>query len=352
MLVRNYPRRWRRLLVATVAVAGAAAFAITTTGDDRTPPARPSGARVVPPGERLVPELAFVTLTPPTEEPRSELPIPYFEVLPDGSVARIPLDVPPHTAISGLRPTADGRWTAHGTRDLEPGVTYPEGPDNPGVGFPLMVFGTDGALESDRDIRVVGEYTTLLGATAAEATLLRWAEEDPRPARIAAHDLRSGTERLLTTTSLPVSAGDVEGGRVVVAGPREQHGDCLIETAGQRLSVPACQQVTDVNVTPDGRHAAVVYERHVEPMELRLRIMDLDTTAVYSDEPLEPRHPCLSCVVTAHGAGYLGTAWSDNTTLRIAQLDPLPLDFDPAHVLSDIADRVHTMIRPLPVDVA
>ncbi|RZS34028.1 hypothetical protein EV193_110178 [Herbihabitans rhizosphaerae] len=288
-----------------------------------------------------------MTLRSPSDEPLDSLPIPTFEVLPDGSIREIPLGLPAGSALAAARAMPDGRMLALASRDLMPGVQRPDGPFVEGVAFPLIVLGMDGAVVSDVDIRVVGEHVRLVAATATEAVLLRTDPLRGKPTRLVGRDLATGAERPLWTTGLDVTAGDATRDRVVVA-RLDAQGGCRLEAAAVNISVPACQHVTDLDIAPDGRFAAVVYQRSGHENALRLRILDLGTGEVYGDEALKPQDPCVSCVVTAHGAGYLGMAWSDGTTLRVAQLDPLPLRFDPARVLTDIAERVHLTTRAVP----
>jgi hypothetical protein len=161
--------RHRAFRVAVVAVlAGVATVAVLDPVGDREvdQPAPGPGYRgflpgqgLVRPGERLIPELAFVTRQAAAQPP-VELDVPFFEVLADGSVAEVPLTVPDHTAVDQLRPLSDGRLLVRGSRDLMPGVARPDGPYVEGVEFPLMVVGLDGEIQSDQDLRLVGECVT------------------------------------------------------------------------------------------------------------------------------------------------------------------------------------------------
>lgn len=321
----------------------------------------PSDQGAVPPGERLIPELSFVTRSAAVQ-PQAELEIPFFEVLADGSVAKVPLAVPEDTIVDQLRPLPDGRLLVRGSRDLMPGVARPDGPLVEGLEFPLMVVGLDGEIQSDQDIRTVGEHVTLVSADTTHAILQRSSPESPErekePVQIIVRNLATGAERVLWETDQAASKGDLAGDRLVLAGggmsAAEDDGrpsqppQCWLEL--RELSthsktghvMPACHQVVDVNASPDGRFAAVAYERWAEPPELRLRILHLPSMAVYSDEPLGNPRSCTECTATIAMADYLGMAWTDTAVLHVTQMEPLPLSLEPEDILAGIQDRLTT----------
>lgn len=368
------PPWWQRLRTLRVAVlAGLVAIAAVSVLDpvggreaDEGAPgpgydSSLSDQGAVPPGERLIPELSFVTRSAAAQPP-VELEIPFFEVLADGSVAKVPLTVPEDTVVDQLRPLPDGRLLVRGSRDLMPGVARPDGPRVEGLEFPLMVVGRDGEIQSDQDIRIVGEHVTLLSADTTHAILQRSSPESPErekePVQIIVCNLTTGAERVLWKTDQAASRGDLAGDRLVLAGGGinaaedderpSQPPQCWLELRELATDsetghvIPACHHVVDVNASPDGRFAAVAYERWAEPPELRLRTLHLPSMAVYSDEPLGNPGSCTECTATIAMADYLGMAWTDAAVLHVTQLEPLPLDLDPESVLAGIQDRLTT----------
>jgi hypothetical protein len=149
------------------------------------------------------------------------------------------------------------------------------------------------------------------------------------------HDLQSGQERLIAKTDLEVSSADVAGNRLAVVGPYASGpsptGGCrlyLIDlVSGHRTTYqlpPACWETRGVRVSPSGEFAAVVYgvvEAVPEP-ELRLTIVDLADPAIHNDELLGHNVDCppTQCP-SIRPVDYLGLAWADDKTVRVALVD-------------------------------
>lgn len=92
---------------------------------------------------------------------------------------------------------------------------------------------------------------------------------------------------------------------------------------------PACWETRGVRVSPSGEFAAVVYGvvGAVPEPELRLTIVDLADPAIHNDELLGHNVDCppTQCP-DIRPVDYLGLAWADNETVRVALVD---LNADP-----------------------
>jgi hypothetical protein len=200
----------------------------------------------------------------------------------------------------------------------------------------------------------------MVGVTETEAILQRSVPDSPDPARLVARNLSTGAERDLGENGRTASRGDLAGSRVVLAGGgingdnvevMDNTTQCWVELfvlgegVTKRVSMPACHQVVEVNASPDGRFAAVVYQRWTDPFELRMLTVELDHMRVVTDELLGNPVGCTACVTA--NAGYLGMAWNDNSVLRVVFMDPLPNDVEPDDVLGAIEDRLRTQIRTM-----
>jgi hypothetical protein len=328
----------------TIALAAAVAIAAVTLVLSRSPaPGSVSGnPPQIPPGERLLPQLTFV-ISHAGDDPVPQ--IPFFEVAGDGWAKPLSLTAPSHGAIEEFLPMPDGRVLVRASQDLAPEVPRQDGPWAGGIAFPLMVVESDGAVVSNHDIRRLGEDAGLLAVSATQGFLLRTKPGTAEPGRVVAHDLATGAERIIAETNQAMGHADVSGDVFVFAAKDEALG-CAVQvitlSAGphSRTSVPACESVAEVNVSPDGRFAAIVYERAAEP-ELRIRILDLRNGDVFSDELIGTPQSCTECIATAASGGFLGTTWLGPATVRVTQMQPLPIKHDKAHVLAEVQKRLH-----------
>ncbi|MGH9023709.1 MAG: hypothetical protein ACRDV9_11535 [Acidimicrobiia bacterium] len=260
------------------------------------------------------------------------------EVLRDGTLTTLP--IPPDIATQTILGLPDGRLVILGTRDLMPGVARRDGADVAGVAVPLVVTTTDGTVLVDRDVRERGRSVSLLAASSTEAILYR--SEATRyggpigGGRLVAHDLATGAERALGRLTHTPRSGDIVGSALLVVsaaatGDYATPGPCRVDvvpldgTIGpQELAAPDCFRPYDVDPSPDGRYAAVAYQDNSsdnEP-EVRLAIIELEGGRLLSDESLG--NPVICPPDQCGGLepfGYLGAAWLDPTTLRIARND-------------------------------
>jgi hypothetical protein len=332
------PWRWLAAVAAGIVLVAAAAIAVAAQDRGPTRLLPPPDQRVAPPGERLVPLVMFkATGERPGEAPPA-VKLPLIEVLPDGAVAEVftPAD---DVLLGGVWPRGDGRLVIIGARE--------------GGEYPLMVIGADGRVASEQDVGAKGERVNPIGVTGNEAILQR-----SSPRRIVARDLSTGEDRDLGAHDRTVSRGDAEGDRLVLAGGGiDDSGTvdtttrCRVELfvpgagVANEVSVPGCHQVVDVNASPDGRFAAMVYQRWHTPEELRMVTIDLDAMRVVTDELLGNPVDCTGCLVSH--SGYVGMAWQDNRKLRVVFMDPLPLDLEPDEILGAVEERLRTQFRTM-----
>ena len=308
--------------VAAVLAAGGGAVAVVGGGDDGAPP------------------VEFVAgLGPDAPGPQRLLfEADRLELLDDGTLAPLP-DAGLDSSEAEWMP--DGRTIALGVVDTTPRP----GVDDDTVPFVLRVADADGRVLLERSWEGGDRPARLLGATQDTAVLLRdgdppVAEEpDPEAERIVVHDLATGDERVVGDTTVPVAWAEAYGDRLVAAGPGvysggpdAEPGTCGVEvvslTDGTSTMHPLpdrCQEVRGIRLTPDGRRAAVTYGLAPAAMalpEVWVAVVDLTTSTVVADQLLghdlvcEP-DPCAG----ATPRSYLGMAWDDGATLRVALLD-------------------------------
>lgn len=334
---------WSLVLAAVVAIV------VTPILVGHSPAAEspaPYPARIEP-GERLLPQLAFVM----SQSKDGDVPqIPFFEVLGDGTLTPLLLPVPENGAIEEFRAMPDGRVIVRASQDLMPGVARPDGPFARGIAFPLMVVDGTGAIVSNRDVRRAGGYVTLLGASATHAFLLRTEPETGKSGSIVAYDLTTAVEREVAVTAIAAGHGDVAGGELIFAGATgESTCDVSLITIStgtvKHLTVPACDHIADANLSPDGRFAVIVYDREAGP-ELRVRVIDRHTDAIYSDQHAGRPVSCINCLTPAALAGYLGTSWVSPTAVRITRMEPLPLSRGTS--LSNVQKQLRHKIQVVP----
>jgi hypothetical protein len=245
-----------------------------------------------------------------------------LEMLPDGRAQYHDVSgVDGHNAAVAL---PDGRIVLTGFVDLRPGAVRPDGPWVEGIEFRIVVLRADGSIESSRVIGADRDIIVLVGATGREAYLLR-------SGGLSAHDLATGTERLLLEAArIPrdPSGGlfgwkgiDIAGDRLAVA-----LDPCVVEVVDIAAGAPVahlvpstvdCTILGDVYLSPDGSHIAVLYgivsEDDRRPAEKRLAILEVATGAVRVDRPMI--------------GSPVGLAWSDGRTVRVAEL-VVPEHFD------------------------
>ena len=263
------------------------------------------------------------------------------EVLPDGSLVELPLGGLDRLGLSGPpQPLPGGRHVLLGVRDVTPDVRVDEDAGFEGdPAFYLVVVDADRKVELEREVEVTDEYVSLIAATPIEAILSRIPRGDVdrplAPGRLVALDLETGRERLLAEPDIEASRADVLGNRLVVGeglpGDLDPNDSCGLEVIdlanGDRTQHPSpagCAEVLGVRAAPSGDTAAVIYAVNPvgETPEIRLAIVDLADSTIRSDELLGHNLICPPTECPGlRPVHYLGAAWDNDTTLRIALFD-------------------------------
>jgi hypothetical protein len=290
--------------VAVVSVAGALLF--TTV---RHAPSRPDQAPTAPAAQRLILE---------------GWP---GELRADGSLVALPLGGLDRLGLNGPpQPLPGGRHLLLGIHD----VTRPQ--DETPV-LHLIVVNAVGSVEIDRKVQAANESVSLVAATPTEAILAR-SPTDNRgrvtgPTRIIGHDINTGRERLIVEGDLGEFRADVAGDSLVVVEGSRADESCQLEmidlTSGHRSPhrLPIrCAEVRGVRASPGGDLAAVAYQVMGRMPELRLAIVDLIDPKIRSDELVGNNLSCPSTQCPGvRPVDYLGLAWDDDLTLRLALVD-------------------------------
>ncbi len=290
------------------------------------------------------------------------------EVLPNGSLVELPLGGLDRLGLSGPpQPLPGRRHVLLGVRDVTPEVPVDEDAGFEGdPAFFLVVVDADGSVELEREVEVTDEYVSLLAATPTEAILSRIPREDGdrplAPGRIVAFDLGTGRELLLAEPDVEPSRADVVGDRLVVGegipGDLDPNDSCGLEVVdlatGDRTQQPSpagCSEVLGVRAAPSGETAAVVYGVNSvgATPEIRLAIVDLAYSKIRSDERLGDNLICPPTECPGlRPVHYLGAAWNNDTTLRVALFD---LATNPAwNVEGDPVTRNELLIETRTVD--
>jgi hypothetical protein len=177
--------------------------------------------------------------------------------------------------------------------------------------------GSGGAVVSSRDVRIRGEHVALLGVTGDVAYLAR-------KAGVVAHDLVTGTERLVVPLTLGVSSGDQAGSTAVLLA----EGTLVVVdlAAGRetnRFALPGYRG--SLRLSPDARSLAVV---SLQGSDETVEVRDVATGAVTATRPLRRDVRTFSSRAT-------GLAWTDLTTVRAAWPE-LPRDADRIYPFADV----------------
>jgi hypothetical protein len=254
---------------------------------------------------------------------------------PDGKIVTFTFGNNTKNWVDQFIPLPDGRFVV--LRDVNvgshtvPDPAHPDGPSNPDLRTRLQILDSAQKVRLSHEVRHIGEYVELLGATADSAYL-------GRPKGLYLHDFATGRETLVIPArvlgadlSQPTSAlqVSVEGGRLAIA--RGDLGkpwfiDVFDLSTGQRVSSYSLNGVAAVGaapirLSPDGRRVAFLYRTRSDS---RVAVLDVATQALAVDTSLvDPSD-------TAGQAGWdfdlrvRGVAWSDNQTVRVAwaQLPP------------------------------
>jgi hypothetical protein len=271
--------------------------------------------------ERLVPELDIMSSY---ARAAKRTAIPHMEVFTDGSVTGA-AGPPSGLMAKTIRPLSDGTTTILGVEE--------DGGDTVQV-----------TVDAAGDVvsRVPRPGRGLLSANTATSLLqhrIKHGPGDRGTTKLVLDPVGPGRDRQVAETKMPVYGGDIEGSNLAFAGVRNaadapQSGQaCLVEAIDldakdthrhSQKTIPECDEVSHVNVSPDGRHVAVSYIRFGEIPELRLAIFKHRRLANVSDTKVSIPIDCTECQYPAQ-LGYLGMAWADNATLHVARMQPVPL---------------------------
>ncbi len=275
----------------------------------------------------------------------------------DGVVDRSPLALPSGFLLRALRPTDDGGVVALGSLDLRPGEARADGPMVDGLAFPLLEFHADGSLESQVDLRIVGENVTLLAVDGDEVILERTPGgpiSGSTQSRVVARDLHTGSERVIATTDGFFVHGDRRGSRLVLAGRVLR---APTNTCGVRWwnlgATPAdgeisdCSTVDTVRISPDGNVAVVVYRSSARTRELRAATLDLRTGGITHQASLGPvmayGERALVCAAQCPdepAVQFAGSSWQPDGALLLA-LAQHPSSNDPRDLQVPSSIRFH-----------
>jgi hypothetical protein len=260
------------------------------------------------------------------------------EVLPDGSPVELPLGGLDRLGLSGSpQPLPGGRHVLLGVRDVTPDAPLDDDAGFEGdPAFFLVVVDADRRVEVERELDVTDEPASLLAATPTNAILARAPREDgdrsARRGRIA-HDLETGRERLIAELEIKPTHGDVVGDNLVIGqgpyGDLDPDDACALEVidlaSGDRTQQPlptGCSEMLGVRASPDAQTVAVIYGGGQETPELRLTIVDLVHSKIRNDELLGNNLICSPTECPSlRPVHYLGAAWDNDTTMRVALLD-------------------------------
>ncbi|MFI9485467.1 hypothetical protein ACIG47_03670 [Promicromonospora sp. NPDC052451] len=323
--------------------------------DTRLPAAAPVSWTGPSGADRLVPQLFFQARQP---EGTTATPVPLFEVLPDDDVRLLPTGEVEGLVVDGVQPTSDG-VVLYGTAG--------EDPDG-GLRRELVVLDDAGAVRSREEVSLAGRGTGLLGAPDASTTILQRVgkDDDGLPAGPVEVTVRTATdEAVLATRQDPVAAGAVAGNRLVLAGggqsfDGERMIPCWVEalrtdvvresSRGTRTvtdALPGCEMVHGLRISPDSRWAAVAFQTQAPP-QMQVSIVRLaDLAVVGTREVGIPVGACDSCQFPAF-AGYLGMAWADDRTLRVARMTDLPLTMRQDQIAEELRRHLDVLAITVP----
>jgi len=263
------------------------------------------------------------------------------ELLPDGSTRELPLARPGDLVEEAFR-LSDGRLVTLAARDLIPGTTSREdGPYVQGLAMVVAVFGADGKLLGEHDVRHVGEQVRLAGEDQDRIVLIRSrATKGGRPLRgieISAVDPATFRESSIASVETMAGIPDVAAGRLVVAGDTAMAGidgpaRCSLQVidlgtkATHEVDLPRCASLAQANLSPDGRQVAVAVdiEDH-DTLRPVLYVVDVRTGDVVTQRRLDDPGTCRAadrrmCQNPEHRA----LVWRDADTVDALVQDPDP----------------------------
>jgi hypothetical protein len=331
------------------------------------------------------------------------LPMAHAELLPDGTVERLPVaedgDAPRGSAVR----LPDGRLVTLASRDLLPGVEREDGALVEGLAFVLAVFDADGELLGERDVRRMGENVSIAGARGDQVVLVRSRADgnccgslagvavstiDPttfEEAPIAEIDRLPGIgaaagDRLVlvddgTTgaTATTGATGTTGPGGGAVPECRVTLVDLATGESGDVATLP-CIGLTAVSISPDGERAAVVIDRragitvsagtdvtaNANALGSRQDILDqavvfvsLDDGEVLGSERFDIAPTCSTksrpeCPAVLGAVEYRGLGWVDDDHVELVVQDPDPRPDPP---VIELGELVPERLRTLAVEI-
>jgi hypothetical protein len=338
------PPRRRRSLVAAAAAAVVlmVAGALAVTGDGASD--HGEGVLAANAGLEPAPQRLFVggELVPGGDRT-------WRELLPAGEP--VPLE------LAGLDPSGQPLPLPGGGHVVVGVHTVPAPPPEgfnefTDLTYALLLVGPNGKVAVERNI----EHSSLVAVTETEAILARQATDDQGhpagPVTILAHDLATGDERTihrdaafdparLVSDVWAVVAGNlvrVEASQLTepldggmeryVPGSEECTLRVLDLATGENVERPIdldCTMMVGLRASPDGSRASLAYEGPFVDRwpQVRLAVLDLATGTVVHDQLLAHNLDCrLGCPsLPGRAADYVGMAWDDASTLRVALAD-------------------------------
>lgn len=338
------------VLVGMVVVDAGAATSPRAAGDERPRTLLAAAERqraYAGSAERLLENVPYAAEHP---SGRRSTDIPLFDVTADGRILEVPARIPDGINIKSLRGLADGRVVVDGLRTGERESRH------------LLVLDAEGDVISDRVVRRGHrESVRLLGVTGTTAVFRRARTNSNRVpignAAIVVESLDGSRSKRIAAVDGWAATGDFAGNRIVVAGSNHegarQKMGCWVESVTaasarrEKLPLKGCEYPVGVNVSPDGRFAAVSYMAPVPTADTRLAMVDLRRMRLVEDTRISTQTSCDACQVPM-GGGYVGMAWTDETTLRVARLKPIPYNVPSHRIVHALQDalRIKTFTAP------
>ena len=283
-----------------------------------------------------------------------EGPTTITEVLPGGKVQT--LKTPKfNSGVDGFIPLPGGGAVLTGVRNLKPGEQRTDGPNVSGLEIRLVVQRPDGSIATNRNIRIQGEYVTLLAADAHRAVL--W-----RGHGVYLRDLATGMEeRLPGATALAGGNVNSDGATPRITGVSiaaqaiavTQGGLCpSIKIGGwQRDEVrtlalpnsPSRCAVGEMRFSPNGDALAVAYSPERAKGETRLAVYDTKSGALVSDTSLYVSVEQLA-MLESGSPELRGMAWLDDRTVRVA-VTLLPVGATKIYRYQELLRLIDTQVR-------
>ncbi|HEV7761382.1 MAG TPA: hypothetical protein VGO78_20395 [Acidimicrobiales bacterium] len=373
---RHAARRRRRTTVAACATSAVVLVAAVLFGRTVTrPSARPDIAVADQPTTTVAGEAGAGPHEPVL------LPGVHAELLPDGTVRRLPRSRPGDVPRGAAVRLSDGRLVTLARRDLGPGAPRDDGIAAGTAHLVLTVFDTEGRRLGEHDVGRVGEEVTLAGARDDQVVLVRRGGSSSGYA-VSTIDPTTFEETPTTEIDRPPGINAMGGDRLVLVdeGPVPECHIAFVDlVSGEsgRVDPLPCIGLTAVSVSPDGSRVAVVIDRRAgigitggtggtgtttanavgareDIVDRAVVFVDLDDGTVLDSERFDITAACASRVRPECGrplgaVAYLGLAWRDDDRVELVVQDPDP---GGAPQALDAATFVPERVRTVAVDIA